>query len=448
MTRNKLLILFFASLIPLIFYFIPTPPGLTYEGKMMLAILLFAAVLFVSEALPLGISGLLVMILPPILGVFPSGEVFSFFGNEAVFFLIGAFILAAGVQKSGLHARFAAFVLKAFGNSPGRFILGVLLMGSTLSFFMSEHAVVALLLPIVGFSIAAVEKGSNFGKASMIALTYGCTAGSVATLMGGARNPYTVAFLYENFGIHVSFLQWVIMALPVTLLMIPLLWLIITRVHPPESVEFSTELPSRGKMGRKEWEMLAVILITIFLLLTMHGWGIAVAVIIGAVLIFLLDIASWRDVEKTLPWGVVLLYGGAMTLGRGLQITGASEWLAGNIVAVFGSNPNLILLVLIVVTIMMTEIMSHAAAVALMLPIGTGIAVASGLSVLQIAMAIALAGGFGYALLVGTPGNLITYSTGYFRQRDIMKTGILADAVGAIIVYVFATVVWNAMGVL
>ncbi len=448
MTKNKLLILSFATLLLLAFYLIPTPSGLTYEGKMMLAILLFGAILFVSEALPLGISGLLVMILPPILGIFPASEVFGFFGNEAVFFLIGAFILAAGVQKSGLHMRFASLVMKAFGNSPKKFILGILLLGSSLSFVISEHAVVALLLPIVGFSIAGAKKGSNVGKASMIALTYGCTAGSVATLMGGARNPYTVAFLYENFGIHVSFLQWVLMAMPVTLIMIPLLWLIIVRVHSPEDFSFATEFFPGGKMGRKEWEMLSIVILTIILLLTMHGWGIAVAVIIGAVLIFAFDIASWRDVEKTLPWGVVLLYGGAMTLGRGLQITGASQWLAGNIVAAVGDNPYLLLFVLIVITIMMTEIMSHAAAVALMLPIGTGIAVAAGLSVLQVAMAIALAGGFGYALLVGTPGNLITYSTGYFRQKDIMKTGIMADIVGSLIVFTFATVVWNFMGVL
>ena len=446
MNNKKLAYLGIAFSILVFFYFIPSPAGLSYEGKMMLGILVFAAFVFISEALPLGMAGLLVMVLPPILGIFPPTEVFGFFGNEAVFFLIGAFMLAAGVQKSGLHKRIANYVLRLFGRSSRLYILGILVLGSTLSFIISEHAVVALLLPIVAISLASVEKGSNMGKAGMIALTYGATAGSVATLMGGARNPYTVAYLAENYGIHLSFLDWLVMALPVTLIMLPVLWLIITTVHKPESFA-APKLEAPGKMNRNELIVLSIILLTLLILLTVRQWGIAVAVIIGAVLLFVFNILNWRDIEKSMPWGIILLYGGAMTLGKGLQITGASEWLASSIVGVIGTNPYLILLILLIITVLMTELMSHAAAVALMLPIGAGMASVSGMSVLVVSMAIALAGGFGYALLMGTPGNIMTYSTGYFRQKDILKTGIVADMVGVAVVFLMATLLWPLMGV-
>ncbi len=446
MNDRKIAYLAIALSILAIFYFLPQPQGLSYQGKMMLGILIFAAFIFITEALPLGMAGLLVMILPPILGVFPAEDVFSFFGNEAVFFLIGAFMIAAGVQKSGLHRRIASKVMVLFGKSPKRYVMGILILASSLSFIISEHAVVALLLPIVAASLITVEKGSGTGKAGMIALTYGATAGSVATLMGGARNPYTVAYLSTNYGIQISFLDWLVMALPVTLVMLPVLWVLIVGFHKPQTLpEVSTE--SHGKLSRNEIVVIFTLLLTLALLLGMKSWGIAVAVLIGAILLFVFKVLSWRDVEKSMPWGIILLYGGAMTLGKGLQITGASEWLAYSIVDIVGTNPYVILLILLVITVMMTEVMSHAAAVALMLPIGTSMASVAGMNVLTMSMAIALAGGFGYALLMGTPGNIMTYSTGYFRQRDIMKTGVVADIVGIAVVFFMATVLWPLMGV-
>lgn len=446
MNKRKLIYLLIAIFILLIFYFLPQPNGLSYEGKMMIGILISGAFLFISEALPLGMAGLFVMILPPILGIFPPQEVFGFFGNEAVFFLIGAFMLAAGVQKSGMHKRIAYHILRFFGKSPRFYVLGILILASSLSFIISEHAVVALLLPIVTISLINVERGSRMGKAGMIALTYGATAGSVATLMGGARNPYTVAYLAENYGIHISFLKWIIMALPVTLVMVPVLWITIISIHRPERFDMP-EIERGGRMDKQEIVVLGIIILTFIILLTIRSWGIAVAVIIGAILLFVFDVLNWKEVERSIPWGIILLYGGAMTLGKGLQVTGASDWLASSIVGLTGTNPYVILLILLIITVAMTEIMSHAAAVALMLPIGAGMASVTGMSVLVMSMAIALAGGFGYALLMGTPGNIMTYSTGYFKQKDILKTGIIADLMGVCVVFIMAAFLWPLMGV-
>ena len=441
--------LFLASLlILLIFYLIPTPGGLTYEGKMMIGIMVFAVFLFVTEALPLGMSGILIMIIPPLLGIFDYTEVFSFFGNEAIFILISAFILAAGFQKSGLHLRLSFSLLKHFGSSPRIFILGILLLGAFLSFLMSEHAVVALLIPVVVVSISSAFEDENLRKGGMIALAYGASVGSIGTLLGGARNPYAIGFIAENTGVNITFLQWSLMALPVVLIMLPIVWVILTLMFPMKKEKIKVRESKKGRVSADEIKAGGVLAATIILLLTVGWVGTAVITIIGATAMFLSGVIDWKDVEKAIPWGVLLLYGGAITLGKGLLETGATTWMADEIISITGSDPAILLLAVIAMTVIFTEFMSNTAAVALMLPIGMGLSSAvAGLDPIATSMAIALAGGFAFALLVGNPGNMITYSTGYYRQKDLLRVGIFSDMIGIAVIYAVAMTVWKFMGV-
>ncbi len=437
-----------AFLILFIFYLLPTPDGLTYDGKMMIGVLFFAAFLFITEALPIGVSGLLVMVIPPVLGVFDAREVFGFFGNEAIFLLIGAFILAAGFQKSGLHRRVAVRFLRHFGTSPRLYVLGVLLLGSLLSLIMSEHGVVVLLLPIVAYTLTHMGGGENLRKAGMIALAYGCSIGSVGTLLGCARNPYTIAFLHETAGISVSFSEWAVMALPVVFAMIPVVWLSLTTVLPPERVRVETPREDFGPLDSMEMRAAVIIATTVLMLLFTRDLGVAVVVLIGAVAMFVAGVLEWKDAERAIPWGVVLLYGGAITIGKGMYLTGASVWLATRLLAITGENPQVVLLFLIIITMLLTEAMSNTAAVAVMLPVGAGLAqVVTGLNVLVTSVAIALAGGFAFMLVIGTPGNLITYSTGYFTQKDLIRSGIVANLWGMTVIFIVANTLWKALGV-
>ncbi len=428
-------------------YIIPTPSGLTYAGKMMLGILLFAIFLFVTEALPIGMSGILIMALPPLFGIYDSKTVFGFFGNEAIFLLISGFILAAGFRKSGLHRRIAARFLKNFGNSPKIFVLGILLLGSSLSLLMSEHAVVVLMIPIIMASLAGVAEDDGLKKAGMIALAYGCSIGSIGTLLGAARNPYAVSFMDETFGRSVTFLQWFIMAAPIIIIMIPLTWILLISAFPTKNAAPVHEIEYKTPMSKTEIKAGSILIITVLLLFIFGGIGTAVMAILGATAMFFLGVIDWKDVERSIPWGVLLLYGGAITLGKGMINSGASNWIASLILINIGSNPEIILFILIAITVVFTEFMSNTAAVALMLPIGAGLAMVIGTNPVVFSMAIALSGGFAFALLVGTPGNMITYSTGLYRQKDLIKVGIFADIFGIITVYSVAMVLWKFMGV-
>ena len=202
----------------------------------MIGILLMAAILWITEPMPLAVTGLLIMILQPLLGVMPAGEVFASFGNQAVFFLIGAFIVAAAIEKHGLHRRIALRFLRYFEHNPKVLTLGIMTSCAFLSFVMPEHGVAALFVPIITSILLAmklVPKESNFGKISMMAVAYGCSIGSLGTLIGGARNPLTISEL-SSIGITVSFFDWMIMAVPVVLLALPCVWIILQVSFPIE----------------------------------------------------------------------------------------------------------------------------------------------------------------------------------------------------------------------
>ena len=466
--KNKLKIrknrdIFFIMLafsIVAIFYLAPTPEGLTHNGQVMIGVLIMAAILWITEPIPLAVTGLLIMIIQPLLHVLTPGEVFSSFGNQAVFFLIGAFILAGAVEKHGLHRRIALMFLGQFEKSPRFFTLGIMISCAFLSFVMPEHGVAALFLPIVISILIAmkiVPKRSNFGKISMLCIAYGCSIGSLGTLIGGARNPLTIGVLSDlNPPINVTFVDWMTYSMPVVFIALPLVWLVLQFAFPIEIKDISAakreiknQVAVAGKMKKDEFLVLLILIITILLwiLFSSHEYfGLAVIAVLGSILLFLTGSITWSDIEKRVPWGIILLYGGAITLGIGIQETGAGKWIADIIFNMAGFNPYVMILVMIIITILLTNVMSNIGAVAILLPIGIALAPELGISPLLASMVIALSGGLAFMLVIATPGNAITYSSGYYSTKDLFKAGSIANILCIVIIFVVATTYW--MGVL
>ena len=451
--RNIFFIILAFSLIA-IFYLAPIPSGLTHEGQVMIGILLMAAILWITEAIPLAVTGLLIMIIQPLLHVMSPNEVFSSFGNQAVFFLIGAFILAGAIEKHGLHRRIALKFLSYFENSPRFFTLGIMTSCAFLSFIMPEHGVAALFLPIIVSILIAmkiVPKQSNFGKISMLSVAFGCSIGSLGTLIGGARNIYAVGAL-SDIGINITFFEWMKYSMPVVIIALPLVWLVLQFSFPIEiknisaaKREIKNQVSIAGKISRNELKVLTILIITILLWIffsSYHYFGLAVIAILGSILLFLTRSITWGDIEKRVPWGIILLYGGAITLGIGVQKTGAGSWIADTLFNIAGANPYLVILIMIIFTILLTNIMSNIGAVAILLPIGLAIALEIGISPLLASMIIALSGGLAFMLVIATPGNAITYSSGYFSTRDLFKAGIIANIICIVIIFAIAIFYW------
>ncbi|MBU0496891.1 MAG: DASS family sodium-coupled anion symporter [Candidatus Thermoplasmatota archaeon] len=453
-------IIIFAILVLAIFYFAPQVEGLSQSGKIMIGILVLGAILWITEPIPLPVTGLLILIVQPILGIMPAKDVFSAFGNQAVFFLIGAFILAAAVEKHGLHRRIALRLLSFFEHSPRFFTLGIMLSCALLSFVMPEHGVAALFLPIVVSVLIAMKippRESNFGIICMLAIAYGCSIGSLGTLVGGARNPLTIAILSDlETPILVSFFDWMIYSMPVVLLSLPAVWIILQfsfpiELHTIESAkrEIENQVIHSGRMKMQEKLVSIILIFTIILWVffsSPHYFGYAIIALLGSILLFISGTITWKDVEKRVPWGVILLYGGAITLGVGMETTGAGTWIAHNILAIVGTNPYLVILGLIIITMLLTNIMSNVGAVAVLLPIGIALAEEiPGLNPLLAALIVALSGGLAFIFIIATPGNAITYSSGYFSSRNLFKAGVLANCICLIIIFGVAIFYWQGV---
>jgi sodium-dependent dicarboxylate transporter 2/3/5 len=458
-TQNITLIAL-AFVIVLLFYFLPSQEGLPHDAQVMIGILIMGGILWSTEPIPLPITGLLIMIIQPLLGVMSSKEVFSSFGNQAVFFLIGAFILAAAIEKHGLHRRIALRLLSFFEKDPKILSLGIMTSCVFLSFIMPEHGVAALFLPIVVSILVTMKippRKSNFGKICMLSVAYGCSIGSLGTLVGGARNPLTIGILSElDPPILVSFIDWMIYSVPIVLIALPVVWFILQFSFPIEldsiisaKREINNQVSKAGHMSNYE------LLITIILFLTIVLWvffsssqyfGLAVIALISSMLLFLSGCITWKDIEKRVPWGIILMYGGAITLSIGMQRTGAGAWIAHQLFTITGHHIILVVLGLIIFTILLTNVMSNVGAVAILLPIGISLASEiPSISPLFASMIVALSGGLAFMFVVATPGNAITYSSGYFSTKDLFRAGVFANVLCILIIFVIALVYWRGV---
>ncbi len=443
-----------------LFLIFPSPSGISREGWLMIGILLMAIILWITMPIPIAVTGLLIMVMQPLMGVEAAEDVFHSFGNQAVFFLMGVFMLAAAIEKHGLHRRIALKFLGMFENSPRMFTLGIMFSSAFLSFIMPAHGVAALLLPIVASILVAMKiipRQSNFGKVSMLGIAYGCSIGSLGTPIGGARNPLTISILAQE-GIRLSFFEWMKYSMPVVFIAIPVVWLILQMAFPLEVKDISTakkeiegQVKRMGGMGRHEISVTAILTLTIILWIFFSSpkyFGLAVIALLAGVLLFFTKSISWEDVEKRVPWGIILLYGGAITLGVGMNDTGAGSWIAGLMFSAAGNNVYLVILALITFTVILTNVMSNIGAVATLLPIGLGVASKiSGISPLLASMLVALSGGLAFMFIISTPGNAIAYSSGYFSTKDLLKAGGIANIACIGVVFLIAVIYWkNILG--
>ena len=441
-----------------LFFIIPPPSGLSHNGWLMIGILVMAIILWITTPIPIAVTGLLIMVMQPLVGVEAAEDVFHSFGNQAVFFLIGVFILAAAIEKHGLHRRIALKFLSMFEKSPRMFTFGIMISSAFLSFIMPTHGVAALLLPIVAsilVAMKAIPKQSNFGKVSMLAVAYGCSIGSLGTPIGGARNVLTIGIL-ANEGIKISFFEWMKYSMPVVFIAIPTVWVILQVVFPLEvediseaKKEIEEQVGRMGGISRNEIIVSAILSVTVLLWVFFSSpkyMGLAVISLIGSMLLFFTGSISWEDVEKRVPWGIILLYGGAITLGVGMNDTGAGAWIANAMLDVAGNNVYLVILFLIMLTVILTNVMSNVGAVATLLPIGLGVAAGfSNISPLLSSMVVALSGGLAFMFVISTPGNAIAYSSGYFSTRDLMKAGSIVNLACIAIIFAIAVIYWRGV---
>ncbi len=431
------------------------PEGLSVEAWQALLVFLLCLILWVTQLLPLAVTSLLGMALLPILGVMPASNVFALFGSPAVFFILGAFMLVAGVMQSGLSERVALGILDRVAHTPKQLLCAMLLLPALMACVMPEHAVAALFLPIAWEIVRSLglKKGHVYAQAIFFALAWGAIIGGVTTLLGGARGPLALALSSELTGHSFSFLQWTLAALPLVVGVLAVALYLLLRMTSYVTLDlqavryrFGQRRLELGALGVKGWLMAVLMLGTVLAwMLAGHANTLASISLIAVVLMFALRLVAWKAIEQHVAWSVVLMYGGAIAIGKALSDTGAAVWLAHSLIP--GDMAGLALVALLVLmTLFFTEGVSNAAAVAIVLPIAMPIGMAVGLDPVGVALTIGIVAGFAFMLPMSTPPNAMIYGSGYLNGGSMLRYGAILSVSAFLLFMLVSTYWWPVVG--
>lgn len=450
---------FFVASTALFLYFIslPAPQGLTPAGQRAIAIFALCLVFWVTNAVPLAITSLSAIVLVPLLGVLDKRDTYSLFGNEAVFFILGAFIIAGAIMHSGLSSRVALNIMDRFGGSPRRLLLSVFLLAASLSFFMSEHAVAAMLFPIVleiSKSLNLRPGKSNYAKLLFFALAWGCVIGGVATFLGGARVPLAIGILKETTGGTIDFLDYTVAVLPLVLVLLLAGYFLLTRFFPIDVVgvesahqALSRRLKGLGKMSYNEYAVGSVLAVTVLCWVFLGArLGLATVALSSVVVLFVFRLVRWKDIEEYVNWGIILMYGGAIVLGTALDKSGAASWLVNGAVGRWASAPWTVFAVFSLLSIVLTEAMSNAAVIAILLPVSIGLAQKLSMDPAIVTYAIAVPAGLAFMFPMSTPANAIAVSSNYLTVRDMARGGVIMCVTAWVVFNLVAALYWPLIG--
>ncbi len=438
------------------------PHGLGRAGWHTLAVGLLMAIWWISEAVPIPATALLPIVLFPLFGVLPVHEAAAPYANPLIYLFLGGFMIATAMERWGLHRRVALAIVAAVGGRPRRLVLGFMIAAAGLSLWISNTATALMMMPIalsvVRLAREHVEPGdaTRFGAALMLGVAYACSVGGIGTLIGTPTNALLAAFVLENYGRTIGFVEWMALGIPIAVLGVPLVHGVLTRWIFP--VRFA-ELPGgreliareRASLGRLQSGERAVAIVFVFVGLAwilrpalvgmipgLSDTGIALA---GALALFVWPIDLRRRVfaldwtsARRLPWGVLILFGGGLSLAAATKESGLADFLGGTMTGIAGLPRPLLVGIVVVVTILLTELTSNTATAAAFLPVLASMAEALGVDPLVLLVPAAIAASCAFMLPVATPPNAIVFGTGEVTMQQMVRAGILLGALFAALV--------------
>ncbi len=444
---------------------LPAPAGMTTEGWRAAATAILMATWWVTEALPIPATALLPLVLLPVLGVRSIDEAASPYANPVIFLFMGGFLIAAALERCGLHMRMALTIISFGGTAPHRLIGTFMVATAFLSMWVSNTATVAMMLPLAVSIVALVERTRdpagggrdvNFPVALMLGLAYSASIGGLGTLIGTPPNALLAGFMSETYQVEIGFVQWMFLGLPLVVIGVPVTWLVLTRVlFPVGSAPIAggqsairRELDALGPPSRAEWTVGVITAMTAAAWITrpwLNTWipglsdtGIAIA---GAILLFVFP-TDWRryeapltwEVAERLPWGVLVLFGGGLSLAGAIQATGLAQWIGESLSWVGGWPLFPVTLVITAVVVFLTELTSNAATTAAFLPVVASLATAIGVDPVALAIPAAVGASCAFMLPVATPPNAIVYGSGQITMPQMMRAGLVLNLVFIVII--------------
>ena len=451
-------------------------PGLSPAAHRLAAILALMVVLWITEALPLAVTAVLGPVLAVLFSVAPARAVFAPFADPIIFLFIGSFILAEAMFVHGLDRRiaFTALSIKAVGQSPARILIAYGLVTATISAWISNTATTAMMFPlglaVVGHLAAGREREPSirrYAMAMMLMTAFAASIGGLATPVGTPPNLIGLALLRQQAGIDISFDRWMLIGVPTVLLVLAGLFLIfhvflVRGVHLAQGGAdlVREELRKLGPITRGQRNVMAAFFTTVVLwllpgLFAITGYGDSaaarryaaivpesVAAMIGAILLFLMPIhwaarrftITWEEASR-IDWGIVLLFGGGLSMGALAESTGLTASMGKGLAASMDHpSPLLLTAVFTAVAIVISESASNTASATIIVPIAIAVAKAAGVSPLEPALGATLGASMGFMMPISTPPNAIVYSSGHVPITQMMRYGVMLDILGYFII--------------
>ena len=437
------------------------------------AVGLWMAIWWATEAVPVPVTAFLPLVTFDLLGISSVKETASQYAHPIIYLFLGAFILALAVERWNLHKRIALLILMRTGTNGRRLVGGFMLVSAFLSMWVSNTSTTMMLLPIA-LSVAGVvlanvddlddKQKSDFQTALLLGLAFSASIGGLATLIGTPTNALFAAVMRETYGMEITFLTWMFVGIPVSTVLLPLAWYVLTHwifvVKIPASQsahshlsELNTEI---GKMSLPEKRVslifLAVIvgwvlrgpLSSLFDINGLSDTGIAMT---GALLLFVLPsgdqiqsrLMTWPDLDR-LPWGVLILFGGGLSLASAISSTGLAGWLGESLSPLSDHGVLLLVIVATMLVIFLTELTSNVATTATFLPVIGAMAVQAGVDPLVLCVPITLAASCAFMLPVATPPNAIVFSSNLITIPQMIRAGFLLNLISVLLISMIATV--------
>lgn len=455
---------------------IPAPENLEPEAWRVAATAVFMAIWWVTEAVPIPATALLPIIVFPVMDVMEVAGATQPFANPLIYLFMGGFIIALAMEKTKLHKRVALRIVQFVGTSPKAIIIGFMGAAAFLSMWVSNTATAMMMLPIAISLIELVEESpenengeleTNFGLVLLLSLAYACNIGGIATLIGTPPNALMAGYMLDNYDVDIGFGQWMLVGLPVVIVALPVVYLILTKILLPIKMQtisggrelIKKELDNMGRISQQEKMVGSVFLITAFLWIlrpllddyipNISDTGIA---IFGAVLMFLLPVNNdngnlefvlkWDD-AKRLPWEILILFGGGLSLAAGITETGLAEWVGESLAALEFLPIALLIILSLLAIIFLTEITSNTATAAAFIPILASVAITMGYDPLILAVPAAIGASCAFMLPVATPPNAIVFGSNMLTIPRMAKVGVTFNF---LMVFVITFVLYLTIG--
>ena len=473
-TKGKLIGLILGPLLFIVTMLFFSPAELSYEGKTVIAVTLWVATWWITEALPIPVTSLLPILLLPLAGNITSAEVTSSYGNDIIFLFLGGFFLAAALEKWNLHKRIALLILMVMGTKTNKLLLGFMFATGFLSMWISATATAMMMMPMGLALITQLKESSainfnkseitKFEKALLFSICYAATVGGMATIVGNPPNMVLVAQMQQFFEIDIYFGVWMIFAMPIVLLIMFFSWLYLTRVAFPLKIKsipggkelISKEKQALGKVGTEEKIVIVIFLFTAFMWITRGFiWNNifpnltdGMVAILAAMLLFFAPaskkkggrILDWDD-SKNISWGILLLFGGGLAIASGFQSSGLSEWIGSNLLLLENLPLWVVITVSVILVLLLTEITSNTATATILLPIMAAVSIALDFHPFALMISAVFAANAAFMLPVATPPNAVIFSTGRISILDMVKVGFAMNIFTAIVV-ILASIYW------